>query len=117
MHRSGELSIFPTSLQILTPCLHMIPKTTYGLVDKETRFRQRYLDLILNRGTRDIFQTRAKVRTTTTTSPAHFSAPSLPPRLVRVYGTRGTGCCVARGGALSVAVFDATLTAGPLARR
>ena len=42
--KRGELSIFPSSLQILTPCLHMIPKTTYGLVDKETRFRQRYLD-------------------------------------------------------------------------
>lgn len=41
--------------------LHMIPKTTYGLQDKETRYRQRYLDLILNRNTRDVFQTRAKV--------------------------------------------------------
>ena len=28
--KRGELSIFPTSLQLLTPCLHMMPKTTYG---------------------------------------------------------------------------------------
>ena len=59
--KRGELSIFPTELHILTPCLHMIPKGIVGLKDVETRFRQRYLDLILNRNTRDIFQTRAKV--------------------------------------------------------
>ena len=28
--KRGELSIFPTSLELLTPCLHMMPKTTYG---------------------------------------------------------------------------------------
>lgn len=28
--KRGELSIFPTSLKLLTPCLHMMPKTTYG---------------------------------------------------------------------------------------
>ena len=44
----GELSLFPTSAQILTPCMRMMPKSFYGLVDKETRFRQRYLDLMLN---------------------------------------------------------------------
>ena len=60
--KRGELSIFPTELHILTPCLHMIPKNSQGLKDTETRFRQRYLDLILNRQTRDVFQTRAKVR-------------------------------------------------------
>jgi len=59
--KRGELSIFPTAMQLLTPCLHMMPKTTYGLQDKETRYRQRYLDLILNRGTRDIFLTRTKI--------------------------------------------------------
>jgi len=59
--KRGELSIFPTELHILTPCLHMIPKGVQGLKDIETRFRQRYLDLILNRTTRDVFQTRAKI--------------------------------------------------------
>ena len=59
--KRGELSIFPTELHVLTPCLHMLPKSKAGLKDVETRFRQRYLDLILNRTTRDIFQTRAKI--------------------------------------------------------
>ena len=59
--KRGELSLFPSELHILTPCLHMMPKSTFGLVDKETRFRQRYLDLILNRGTRDKFEGRAKI--------------------------------------------------------
>ena len=59
--KRGELSIFPTELTILTPCLHMIPKTHSSFGNVETRFRQRYLDLILNRPVRDIFCTRAKV--------------------------------------------------------
>ena len=59
--KRGELSIFPTAMVILTPCLHMIPKATQALTDKETRYRMRYLDLIMNRGTRDIFLTRTKI--------------------------------------------------------
>jgi len=59
--KRGELSVFPTTLELLTPCLHMIPKTISGFNNKESRFRQRYLDLILNRPVRDIFCTRAKV--------------------------------------------------------
>jgi len=59
--KRGELSIFPACLTILTPCLHMIPKTISGFSNKESRFRQRYLDLMLNRPIRDIFCTRAKV--------------------------------------------------------
>merc|ERR1719327_1240704 len=39
----------------------MIPKTVVGLTNVETRYRQRYLDLICNGHTRTIFQTRAKV--------------------------------------------------------
>ena len=53
--KRGEPSIFPSELVVLTPCLHMLPKGVQGLKDVETRFRQRYLDLILNRQTRDIF--------------------------------------------------------------
>ncbi|XP_035207481.1 lysine--tRNA ligase-like [Stegodyphus dumicola] len=59
--KKGELSIIPTSLQILAPCLHMLPHLHYGLKDKETRFRQRYLDLILNDFVRQRFIFRAKV--------------------------------------------------------
>lgn len=46
--KKGELSIIPKKLKLLSPCLHMLPHLHFGLKDKETRFRQRYLDLILN---------------------------------------------------------------------
>lgn len=59
--KKGELSIIPLKLTLLSPCLHMLPHLHYGLKDKETRFRQRYLDLILNSNVRKIFQTRAKI--------------------------------------------------------
>ena len=42
-------------MRLLSPCLHMLPKREQGLQDKETRFRQRYLDLMMNPGTRDVF--------------------------------------------------------------
>lgn len=59
--KKGELSIFPTKAQILTPCLHMMPKSFFGLKDQETRYRQRYLDLMLNNQVRTVFQKRAKI--------------------------------------------------------
>jgi len=59
--KKGELSIIPSNIQVLAPCLHMLPKAQYGLKDKETRFRQRYLDLIINNNVRNIFQTRSKI--------------------------------------------------------
>ena len=46
--KKGELSIIPTELVLLAPCLHMLPHLHYGIKDKETRYRQRYLDLIIN---------------------------------------------------------------------
>ncbi|KAI5279048.1 lysyl-tRNA synthetase, partial [Ascosphaera aggregata] len=57
---NGELSIFATEVVLLSPCLHQIPSEHYGLRDQEQRFRQRYLDLIMNDKSRQIFQTRAK---------------------------------------------------------
>ena len=44
----GELSIYPKDIQLLSPCLRMLPKANYGLKDMEIRYRQRYLDLIMN---------------------------------------------------------------------
>lgn len=46
--KKGELSIVPKNIKLLSPCLHMLPHLHFGLKDKETRFRKRYLDLILN---------------------------------------------------------------------
>lgn len=59
--KKGELSVVPRKLKLLSPCLHMLPHLHYGLKDKETRFRQRYLDLILNNNVRDIFYVRSKI--------------------------------------------------------
>ena len=58
--KMGELSISATSLQLLAPCLHQLPGRE-GVVDQETRYRKRYLDLMVNTDTRNIFITRSKV--------------------------------------------------------
>lgn len=59
--KKGELSIVPVEMVLLAPCLHMLPHLHFGLKDKETRFRQRYLDLIMNESVRQKFITRSKV--------------------------------------------------------
>lgn len=59
----GELSIFATKVQLLTPCLHMLPTEHFGFKDQEARYRKRYLDLIVNNSTRDKFITRSKIIT------------------------------------------------------
>eukprot|EP00092_Neocalanus_flemingeri_P004368 GFUD01004698.1.p1 GENE.GFUD01004698.1~~GFUD01004698.1.p1 ORF type:complete len:580 (+),score=205.43 GFUD01004698.1:299-2038(+) len=59
--KKGELSIIPTELVLLAPCLHMLPHLHYGIKDKETRYRQRYLDLIINADIARKFQVRAQI--------------------------------------------------------
>ncbi|KAJ2765892.1 lysyl-tRNA synthetase [Coemansia nantahalensis] len=59
--KSGQLSIFARDITLLSPCLHALPKSHYGLRDQETRYRQRYLDLIMNASVRDKFVTRSKI--------------------------------------------------------
>jgi len=59
--KRGELSIFPTQMTLLAPCLHMLAGGFSGLKNQEVRYRQRYLDLILNSETRRVFDIRAKV--------------------------------------------------------
>eukprot|EP00656_Telonema_subtile_P015409 TRINITY_DN18069_c0_g1_i3.p1 TRINITY_DN18069_c0_g1~~TRINITY_DN18069_c0_g1_i3.p1 ORF type:complete len:599 (+),score=199.63 TRINITY_DN18069_c0_g1_i3:82-1878(+) len=59
--KRGELSLFTVQIEILSPCLHMLPTAHYGLKDQETRYRQRYLDLIMNPVNRDVFVTRSKM--------------------------------------------------------
>ena len=46
--KEGELSVSATNVIQLSYCLHMLPKVETGLKDTETRFRQRYLDLLMN---------------------------------------------------------------------
>ncbi|TAQ89920.1 hypothetical protein B7494_g1766 [Chlorociboria aeruginascens] len=57
----GELSIFATEVILLTPCLHQLPDEYYGFKDQEQRHRKRYLDLIMNDPTRNVFITRSKM--------------------------------------------------------
>jgi len=59
--QKGELSISPSEVVLLAPNLHQLPKEYYGFKDVETRYRKRYLDLILNDDVRQIFITRSKV--------------------------------------------------------
>ncbi|CZT43341.1 probable lysine-tRNA ligase [Rhynchosporium secalis] len=59
----GELSIFATEIILLTPCLHQLPDEYYGFKDQEQRHRKRYLDLIMNQPTRNVFITRSKMIT------------------------------------------------------
>ncbi len=59
--KKGELSIFPTKMVLLSPCLHMLPKGHTGLKNQEVRYRQRYLDLILSNETRRVFEIRAQI--------------------------------------------------------
>jgi len=59
--KTGELSIRPLSIEVLTPCLRMLPKERTGLKDQETRYRQRHLDLIMNPATKTKFITRTKI--------------------------------------------------------
>lgn len=59
--KRGELSIIPTTMKLLSPCLHQLPHLFYGLKNQETRYRQRYLDMIINETVRQKFITRAKI--------------------------------------------------------
>ncbi len=59
--RTGELSLHVEKLEFLSKTLLAMPEKWHGLEDVETRYRQRYLDLIANPGVRDIFVTRAKI--------------------------------------------------------
>ncbi|KAF5396188.1 Lysine--tRNA ligase [Paragonimus heterotremus] len=57
----GELSILPNELVLLSPCLYQLPHLHFGVKDKETRYRQRYLDLMMNEDVRRRFITRSRI--------------------------------------------------------
>ena len=58
---AGEISVAPTSYTLLTKSLLPLPSEWFGLKDVETRYRQRYLDLLLNPGVRERFNIRTKL--------------------------------------------------------
>ncbi|MEX2270184.1 MAG: lysine--tRNA ligase [Vicinamibacterales bacterium] len=58
--KTNELTIWASGLQFLVKCLLPMPEKWHGLTDVETRYRQRYLDLIVNPESRKVFEVRAK---------------------------------------------------------
>lgn len=59
--KRGELSLFPQEFYILAPCMHLLPKGPSALSDQETRYRNRYLDLIVHHNVREVFTKRAQM--------------------------------------------------------
>ncbi|MHB1323628.1 MAG: lysine--tRNA ligase [Coriobacteriia bacterium] len=59
--RRGELSVSPTEVSLLSKSLRPLPEKYHGLADTETRYRQRYVDLIANPEVRKVFETRFSV--------------------------------------------------------
>ncbi len=59
--RTGELSVKVEQVRLLTKSLRPLPDKFHGLADVETRYRQRYVDLIVNEQARETFKLRAKL--------------------------------------------------------
>ena len=59
--RTGELSVRVESVRILTKSLRPLPEKFHGLADQETRYRQRYVDLIMNEVSRKTFRMRSRI--------------------------------------------------------
>ncbi len=59
--KTGELSIKVFKVEVITKCLRPLPDKMQGLSDIETRYRQRYVDLIVTPESRDTFRTRSKI--------------------------------------------------------
>ncbi len=62
--KRGELSIAPRALKLLSKAVRPLPEKFHGLSDKETRYRQRYVDLIVNEDVRDTFRKRSQILST-----------------------------------------------------
>jgi lysyl-tRNA synthetase class 2 len=59
--RTGELTILAESVQVLTKAVRPLPEKWHGLTDVELRYRQRYVDLIVNPGVREVFKKRSAI--------------------------------------------------------
>jgi lysyl-tRNA synthetase class 2 len=59
--KTNELTIHASALQFLVKCFEPLPEKWHGLSDVEIRYRQRYLDLIVNPDSRRVFQVRSRV--------------------------------------------------------
>jgi len=59
--QAGEISIFATNFQLLSKSLRPLPDQWAGLTDIEERYRQRYVDLLMNQNVRQVFEKRSTV--------------------------------------------------------
>lgn len=59
--KTGELSVRVQQLRLLTKSLRPLPEKFHGLADTEIRYRQRYLDLLMNPDSARVFQTRTRI--------------------------------------------------------
>ena len=59
--RTDELTVWADRVEFLAKCHRPLPEKWHGLTDVETRYRQRYLDLIVNPASRAVFEVRARV--------------------------------------------------------
>ena len=62
--KTGEISVHATKLTLLSKSLHPLPEKFHGLTDTDTRYRQRYIDLIVNPESKDTFIKRSKIIST-----------------------------------------------------
>jgi len=59
--KTGELTVMVDEVRLLSKALRPLPEKFHGLADQETRYRQRYVDLIINESSRNVFRTRSAV--------------------------------------------------------
>jgi lysyl-tRNA synthetase class 2 len=59
--RRGELSLAPRSIVLLSKSMRPLPEKFHGLTDREIRYRQRYLDMIMNPEVREVFRKRSRI--------------------------------------------------------
>lgn len=59
--KTGEISIHATDVQLLSKSLQVLPEKFHGLTDTDMRYRQRYVDLIMNEEVKDTFIKRSKI--------------------------------------------------------
>ncbi|MFH1239472.1 MAG: OB-fold nucleic acid binding domain-containing protein, partial [bacterium] len=62
--RTGELTIKVKDLTLLSKSMRPLPEKWHGLKDVETRYRQRYVDLVVNQPVKDVFITRSRIIST-----------------------------------------------------
>jgi lysyl-tRNA synthetase class 2 len=59
--RTGELTVKASEIHVLSKSLRPLPEKFHGLTDQEQRYRHRYVDLIVNEGTRQVFKERTRI--------------------------------------------------------